>query len=576
MKCVRWFLPAVLFIAIGANAQVWTENGNADSFPDGIPERTRGSGELTTIEGFVAPEFTDTRDAYCIRITDPAGFLATTDSAIDGRAGTSFDSSLFLFRPDGAPILANEDTEGTSGPGSTLTPVATDSFPGFVLSQPGEYILVVAHAPLIPKDAEQHSLFYSGPPDLVRSASSLAGVFDAWNGLAPGTGVFYTVVLRGVAYCQSDLDAVFANIGGNPEKNRVCHGDNEGTFDCSDVHTGGGVAPYYPAAGVATGFLDQDPYLDAVFANPGSNDLRCHGREDGSFECVDVASLETNSSYDVALGFLNHDQYLDAVFANGGNELNRLCLGLDGSGPLVCRDIGTIPYSSHGVALGFLDSDRHLDGAFANYGAADRICHGYIDGSGQLGCGSYSPEPDSHSSLDVALGDVNGDQTLDVVFARNGFKNRLYLNNGDRTYVQLDVSTDQNHSRGVALGYVDGDDALDAVFANYNERNRVCLGNGDGTFNCLDVSSDENYSESVALGMVDGDGYLDAVFANNYGEKNRLCLGAGDGTFVCRDLSSDAHQSFAVALGEFDLRLPSFFADGFESGDTTEWSATVP
>jgi hypothetical protein len=58
----------------------------------------------------------------------------------------------------------------------------------------------------------------------------------------------------------------------------------------------------------------------------------------------------------------------------------------------------------------------------------------------------------------------------------------------------------------MALGFVDGDATLDAVFANSGQRNRVCLGNGDGTFGtpgneCSDVSTDTNNSGGMALGL---------------------------------------------------------------------------
>ncbi|MFQ5803891.1 MAG: FG-GAP repeat domain-containing protein, partial [Candidatus Methylomirabilales bacterium] len=120
-------------------------------------------------------------------------------------------------------------------------------------------------------------------------------------------------------------------------------------------------------------------------------------------------------------------------------------------------------------------------------------------------------------STGVARGDLDGDGNLDAVFANSLFaRNRVCLGDGAMGFVFTcsDVSTDANNSFGVALGFVDGDASLDAVFAN-NGRNRVCLGDGAGGFTvpCSDVSTDANDSRGVALGFVDGDASLDAVFA---------------------------------------------------------------
>jgi uncharacterized repeat protein (TIGR01451 family) len=107
----------------------------------------------------------------------------------------------------------------------------------------------------------------------------------------------------------------------------------------------------------------------------------------------------------------------------------------------------------------------------------------------------------------------------------------------------------------VALGFVNGDTTLDAVFANVGESNRVCLGDGVGGFACSDVSGDTFSSDGVALGDVDDDTNLDAVFAN-VGESNHVCLGNGAGAFACSDVSGDTNESRGVALAvEADLAL---------------------
>ena len=67
-----------LFVASLVGAQVWIENGDAPSFPDGEAQRTFTPWILEEIGGSLDQAVDDRRDAYCIRIVEPAAFVATT------------------------------------------------------------------------------------------------------------------------------------------------------------------------------------------------------------------------------------------------------------------------------------------------------------------------------------------------------------------------------------------------------------------------------------------------------------------------------------------------------------------
>jgi len=371
-----------------------------------------------------------------------------------------------------------------------------------------------------------------------------------------------TGVARGDLDGDGNLDAVFANT--NVQPNRVCLGNGTGGFiSCSNVS-----ADTNNSLGMALGFVDGDSDLDAVFANAGFPPQRnrvCRGDGAGGFTvpCSDV-SADTLVSLSVALGFVDGDGNLDAIFANSLGSPNRVCLGNGTGGFISCSNVSADTNASLSLALGFVDGDATLDAVFANSGQRNRVCLGNGDGTfGAPGNECSDVSTDTNNSLGMALGFVDGDATLDAVFANNGQRNRVCLGNGDGTFGTpgnecSDVSTDTNNGRDVALGFVDADATLDAVFANTGQRNRVCLGNGDGTFGtpgneCSDVSADTNASLSLALGFVDGDATLDAVFANS-GQRNRVCLGNGDGTFgapgnECSDVSTDTNNSLGMALG---------------------------
>jgi Tol biopolymer transport system component len=127
-------------------------------------------------------------------------------------------------------------------------------------------------------------------------------------------------------------------------------------------------------------------------------------------------------------------------------------------------------------------------------------------------------DPTGADPYSAALGDLNGDGSLDLVVPTKGAGSVSVLTNrGNGTFVPERRYRTGSGPSSVALGDLDGDDGLDIVTANGGASAvSVLLNDGDGTFQSktdyqVGIDSDPN---SVALGELNGDGKLDVVTAN--------------------------------------------------------------
>ena len=212
------------------------------------------------------------------------------------------------------------------------------------------------------------------------------------------------------------------------------------------------------------------------------------------------------------------------------------------------------------IALGDLDGDGTLDAFVARHLAANAVYTN--NGSGIFTDSTQELGPDATQG--VALGDLDGDGDLDAFTAQedrvcgaNSRANRVYINQGGIQAGTEGSFTDSGQclgsvsgfsSRDVKLGDVDGDGDLDAVVANSNGANNVWYNDGSATFT-LNQGLGSSASYGVDLGDVDGDGDLDAVFAN-YGQANTVWINT-NGTFASGQALGTSNSN-EVALGDVD------------------------
>ena len=309
-------------------------------------------------------------------------------------------------------------------------------------------------------------------------------------------------------------------------------------------------------------------------------------------------SLGTSASRDVGLGDVDGDGDLDAFVVNTLGQGNRVWTnqgGAQGGTAGTFNDSGQSlgTFNSEGVSLGDVDGDGDQDAFVVNTSQGNRV---WLNQGGAQGgtAGSFSDSGQSLGSANsrsVSLGDLDGDGDVDAMVA-NASGNLVWINQGGAQGGTAGSFSDSGQSLGtvdsldLSLGDVDGDGDLDAFVANTGS-NRVWVNQGGsqggtaGTFSDSGQNLGTMNSRSVSLGDVDSDGDLDATVANVGG--NRVWINQGNGQIGILGTFSDSGQSlgsyisFATSLGDLDGDgdLDSFVANR-NQGNRVWLNQTVP
>jgi hypothetical protein len=394
---------------------------------------------------------------------------------------------------------------------------------------------------------------YGKPSQVYLNRNNGAGTFQPPSDL-PESGSYSQVVAVGDLNNDGRLDLVLTNTFGQPSQLYLNMGG--GRYGAPIALPGSG----NETIRMALADLNGDGLLDIILGNNGQPSQVYMNSSAISFGAPASLSGSGNNSFSATLGDFDADGALDIVLGNRGQPSQVYLNKNDGSGafdPPANLAGSTAVISTTGVAVGDLDGDDALDIVLGNFNAASQVYLNKNDGSGAFDLPADLPASGTRTQA-VALGDLNGDGALDAVLARPAQSSLLYQNKNDGSGTFQPPTPLPGSGRvtlSLALADLNGDSMTDIVLGNNDAASQVYLNDGTGVFTApTDLPDGERLTNAVALGDLNGDGALDIVLGNA-GRSSQVYLNKNDGTGAFAsplNIAGTGNIASRIALGDLN------------------------
>ena len=319
---------------------------------------------------------------------------------------------------------------------------------------------------------------------------------------------------------------------------------------------------------IKSGDVNNDGKLDLITANEkGRSATLLVGDGKGGFRTAsgspiglpyspgEMALEDINSDGKLDLAVTNHDSYgVVVLFGNGNGGFT----AAPGS-PFVTKD-GNHPHT-HGLAVRDVNGDGKLDLITVN-NADNDVSIMLGDGKGHFTRAPDSPFAVGAGPYPLAVGDVNGDDLLDIVTPDvEGNTVTILAGNGKGGFTAATgspITLEKSRPFQVALGNINGDKMQDLIIT-HDDTNliTILLNNGKGKFTPAPGSPFDlgHGAWRIEVAEVSNDGKMDLIAAA--GDSVRVLLGNGNGSFQAAPGSP-----FAVGKGAWRFATGDLNSDG--------------
>jgi hypothetical protein len=282
---------------------------------------------------------------------------------------------------------------------------------------------------------------------------------------------------------------------------------------------------------------------------------------DGTFTDI-WANLPGLSNANAVWGDYDNDCDLDILLTgtaniNGNSVLISRIYRNNGNNTFTDINAGLLGVYEGSVAWGDLDNDGDLDIILSGFSPAESVFKIYRNDGNNVFT-DIGNDLQGTSSRTISLGDYDNDGDLDILLTGNS--TIILRNDGNFSFLYINTGFNSVQYGSASWGDYDNDGDLDILLTGipdysgnpYNAISRVYRNNGNGTFTDINAGLLGVYSGAVAWGDYDNDGDLDIFLNGNEGNHDQAKIYRNNGSSLDTkplppsNLRSSIHDEYVI------------------------------